>query len=91
MFEDFLISRHIMKRYRERADETIENVKRKINKDLKWMKVKKIINKGNHRHVFTTGSKEFIFKNDAGTWILKTIIKYNRDRFPLMIKKRIAS
>lgn len=88
MFEDFVITNHIIDRYEERIRAKRDEVIKRIKRDLHFTKVKKIVNKGNIRHVFTYNSKEFIFVKDGATWILKTIIKHNRERQPSIIKKR---
>lgn len=88
MFEDFLISQHICDRYRERVDGSVKNIKRKINQELHFSKVKQIINNGNVRHIFTLHSKEFIFVRKGRRWILKTIIKRSRLNNDHWIEKR---
>lgn len=88
MFEDYIITNHAMQRYMERVDFNPKEVIKRIKSDLYFKKVKRIVNNGNTRHVFTFNSKEFIFKNDCGTWILKTVIKRNRGTNPLAIEKR---
>jgi len=65
------------------------SIKVKIKRDLSFKRVKKIVNKGNTRHVFTLNSKEFIFVKTRGTWILKTIIKRNRQQNSYAIQKRL--
>lgn len=90
MFEDFIITNHIKERYKQRIGASEKEIVKRIKKDLHFTKVKQIVNVGNTRHVFTFNSKEFIFVNDNGKWILKTIIKRNRERNPIAIEKRAA-
>jgi hypothetical protein len=91
MFEDFIITKHAIERYRERVSEDAKDIIRRIKRDLYFKKIRRIVNKGNIRHVFTFHSKEFIFVNDNGKWILKTVIKRNRTRNPQAIEKRLAA
>lgn len=88
MFEDFIITDHIMQRYQERVSQSRKDVIKKIKKDLHFTKVKRIVNVGNIRHVFTRHSKEFIFVNDRGQWVLRTIIKRSRNTNDRAIYKR---
>lgn len=88
MFEDFSIPQHIIDRYRERVDETVVNIKRRINQDLHFTKVKQIVNNGRTKHIFTRYSKEFIFVKVKGQWELKTVIKRTRKSTPSAIEKR---
>jgi hypothetical protein len=89
VFEDYIITNHAMQRYMERVDFNPKEVIKRIKSDLYFKKVKRIVNDGDIRHVFTRNSKEFIFKNDNGQWILKTVIKRNRGTNPWAIEKRI--
>lgn len=88
MFEDFIITDHIMKRYQERVSQSRKDVIKRIKKDLHFTKINQIINKGNIRYVFTLHSKEFIFVRDGSKWILKTIIKRSRINNQKAIQKR---
>lgn len=80
MFEEYIITNHVIERYKERIGEQDKEVVKRIRKDLHFTKVKKIVNEDNIRHVFTFNSKEFIFVKNRGYWILKTVIKRNRVR-----------
>ena len=93
MFEYYIIGEHVIDRYRERVDETVENIKRRINRDLYFMKIRHIVNNGNTRHVFTIGSKEFIFVKKRGVWVLKTVIRRNRkvNNRAIQHRKRVAA
>ena len=91
MFEDFIITNHIAERYCQRIGADKKEVLKRIKRDLHFTKVKRIVNNGNHRHVFTYNSKEFIFKKDKKQWILKTIIKRSRSNNEYAIKKRLTS
>jgi hypothetical protein len=88
MFEDFIITDHVMERYQERVSETKKDVVKRIRKDLHFKKVQQIINVGNVRHVFTSHSKEFIFAKEGFRWVLKTIIKRNRNTQQVAMMKR---
>lgn len=88
MFEYYIITDHVIDRYRQRVDENVEKIKRRIRQDLYYKKIKQIVYRGNVRHVFTIGSKEFIFVNKRGRWILKTVIKRTRKRTEIAIKQR---
>lgn len=91
MFEKFIVTNHITKRYFERIGANKKEVYRRIQRDLHFSKVKRIVNIGNHRHIFTLHSKEFIFKKDGPNWILKTIIKRSRNDNDYAIQKRLKS
>ncbi|MGG1916031.1 hypothetical protein ABFY54_28925 [Priestia megaterium] len=88
MFEYYIITEHVIDRYRQRVDETVENIKKRIKQDLYFKKIKQIVNKGNVRHVFTISSKEFIFVKERGRWLLKTVIKRSRKTNDLAIQQR---
>jgi hypothetical protein len=88
MFEDYIITKHAIERYMERIDYNRKDAIKRIQSDLYFKKVKRIINNGDTRHVFTNNSKEFIFKKDAGTWILKTVIKRTRHTNQFAMDKR---
>lgn len=88
MFEDFVITDHIIERYYQRVSQSEKDIKRRIKRDLHFTKVKQIVNVGNVRHVFTWHSKEFIFVKDGSKWILKTIIKRSRANNQYAIQKR---
>jgi len=88
MFEDFIITNHIKERYKQRIGASEKEIVKRIKKDLKFTKVKRIVNIGNVRHVFTVNSKEFIFVKDGSKWILKTVIKRNRENTKKVIEKR---
>lgn len=89
MFEHFIITDHIMDRYEQRVHSSRKEVIQRIKKDLHFTKVKKIVNNGNVRHVFTFHSKEFIFVKDGPTWVLRTIIKRNRENNSVAMEKRL--
>lgn len=88
MFENFIVTDHIIERYQQRVKVPKKEVMKRIKKDLHFSKVKQIVNKGNVRHVFTHHSKEFIFVKDHNRWILKTVIKRSRNNNPQAITKR---
>ena len=88
MFEHYIITDHVVDRYRERVNESCENVKRRIKNDLYFKKIRQIITKGDVKHVFTLNSKEFIFVKERGRWLLKTIIKRTRQRTEYAIQQR---
>lgn len=90
MFEDFIITDHAIQRYKERVDDEEKDVIRRIKRDLYFKKIRRIVNNGNVRHVFTANSKEFIFVKDKKKWILKTVIKRNRETNKLAIKRRMT-
>lgn len=77
MFEYFYITKHARDRYQGRVAKPSDNVKSRINRDLRINMIKRIVNIGNKRHVFTLYGKEFVFVYD-GKWILKTVIKHRR-------------
>lgn len=89
MFDRFIITDHFMGRYEERVGGNKKELEKKIKRDLHFTKVKRIVNDGDHRHIFTRNSKEFIFKKDGNIWILKTVIKRNRRRNPKAINQRV--
>jgi hypothetical protein len=94
MFEDFIVTDHALKRYCQRVlhdDDEKEEVIRRIKRDLYFKKIKRIVNNGNTRHVFTWHSKEFIFVKDRNKWILKTVIKRTRAKNPKAIERRIRA
>jgi len=91
MLENFIVTDHMLERYAQRVGSDKKETYRRIRKDLHFTKVRRIVNDGNHRHVFTLNSKEFIFKKDGNIWILKTIIKRSRQRNPIAIQQRIAA
>ena len=64
---------------------------KRIKKDLHYSKVKRIVNKGKYRYVFTFNSKEFIFVKDNGRWILRTVIKRNRKKSEQAIQERLRT
>ena len=88
MFEDYIITNHAIERYAERIKCNKKDIIKRIKNDLYFTKVKRIINNGDTRYVFTRNSKEFIFKNDAGKWILKTVIKRSRNTNAYAMQKR---
>ena len=90
MVEHFVITHHILKRYKERIGSDEKETKDRIKKDLHFTKVRRIINDDDHRYIFTANSKEFIFKKGKGIWILKTVIKRNRKNIPNAINQRLA-
>lgn len=89
MFEPFIISDHIIQRYIERVGCKRKEVINRIRRDLHFTNANRIINIGNDRHVFTRGNKEFIFKKLNDAWILKTIIRHNRQKSQKAIEKRL--
>lgn len=91
MFEQFIITNHVVERYLERVGAKKKDAVRRIKRDLHYTKVKKIVNKGNYRYVFTWNSKEFIFKKDKGRWILNTVIKRSRSNNDKAIQERLNS
>ena len=90
MVENFIITHHILKIYKERIGSDEKETKNRIKKELHFTKVKRIINDDDHRYIFTTNSKEFIFKKGKGIWILKTVIKRSRKNTPNAINRRLA-
>lgn len=80
MFENYIVTDHVIERYKERVGQAPNKVLQRIKSDLHFTKVKKIINNGSTRYVFTNNSKEFIFIKDHGIWILKTVIKRSRQK-----------
>jgi len=88
MFEKFVITDHMVKRYQQRTNTVKGEIIERIKKDLHFTKIKQIVNIGNFRHVFTLHSKEFIFVRSSGKWVLKTIIKRTREENILAINKR---
>lgn len=94
MFDKFIITDHAIERYDTRVQKekiSKKEIIRRIHKDLHFSKIKRVITKGNIRYVFTHHSKEFIFIKKNDSWILKTIIKRNRENNILAINKRLAS
>lgn len=84
-----IITKHSIKRYRERIlphygiDEDIENseVIKMIYKDLNYKAIKEIVYFGDKlKFVFTRQNKEFRFEksNDGKRWILLTVVRYKR-------------
>lgn len=88
MFGHFIITNHALERYIERVGYKKTDVMKHIKNDLHFTKITRIINNGNTRHVFTRNSKEFIFINNHGKWILKTVIKRNRETHKEAINHR---
>lgn len=88
MFEEYIITKHAIKRYKERIGEDDKFIVKRIKADLHFTKVKRIINEENVRHVFTRNSKEFIFTKDRDIWVLKTIIKRNKYQQKEAISKK---
>lgn len=91
MFEPFIITDHAIERYLERIGASKKEVMKRIKKDLHYSKVKRIVNKGKYRYVFTFNSKEFIFVKDNGRWILRTVIKRNRKKSEQAIQERLRT
>lgn len=89
MFEKFIITNHVIERYYERVSGDRKEILRRINNDLHFSKVKRIINIGSYRYVFTRNSKEFIFIKDNGKWILNTVIKRSRKSTDKAIEDRL--
>ena len=90
MFENYFITQHAIERYAERVSFDKKDIIKRIKHDLHFSKVKRIVNHGNIRHIFTYNSKEFIFIKDGqrNTWILKTVIKRSRKTQPYAMRKR---
>lgn len=88
MFGHFIITKHALERYIERVGYNKADVIKHIQNDLHYKKIVRIVNNGNTRHVFTRNSKEFIFINNHGKWILKTVIKRNRENHKEAISHR---
>ncbi|MDG0860309.1 hypothetical protein [Staphylococcus equorum] len=91
MFENFIITNHVVDRYLERIGSKNKDVMKRIKRDLHYTKVKRIVNCGNYRYVFTLNSKEFIFIYDRGKWILNTVIKRSRQNADKAIQDRLRS
>lgn len=91
MFEHFIITNHVVERYLERVGSKEKDAIKRIKRDLHYSKVKRIVNIGNHRHIFTINSKEFIFVKKRGRWILNTIIKRSHNTNNRAIQSRIKS
>lgn len=91
MFENFIITDHVVERYYERVSNDRKEIIRRIKRDLSIKRVKRIVNNGNIRHVFTFNSKEFIFEKTRDVWILKTVIKRTRNNNKNAINKRIKT
>jgi hypothetical protein len=91
MFENYIITTHVVNRYLERVSETQKDAIKRIRYDLSYKRVKRIVNIGNTRHVFTVNSKEFIFVKSKGRWFLKTVVKRSREATDRTIEKRIRT
>jgi len=91
MFENYVITDHAVERYQERMGEEKKNVIKRIRADLHFTKVKRIINEGSIKHVFTRNGKEFVFTKDGNVWVLKTVIKRTRQNHTNRISKKQAS
>lgn len=89
MFEDYIITEHVVERYNQRISESKSDVEKRIRRDLSYKRVKRIVNNGNTRHIFTFNSKEFIFKKGKNCWLLITVIKRNRENNSHAINRRI--
>ena len=77
---NYIVTKHAIERYEERIGKykgtsTLECIKI----DLGFKRIKKIVNKGKTKHVFTTGNIEFIFEVCRNRLYLKTVIKRNRN------------
>lgn len=90
MFENYIITNHVVERYFERIGSKKKDVIKRIKRDLHYSKVKRIVNIGNTRHVFTINSKEFIFvQRRSGRWVLNTVIKRSRQNTDKAIQYRL--
>lgn len=86
-FGKVFFSAHAIERYRQRVL-THKNMNTEIPKkdvismiyrDIDYKHIKEIVSFANdYKFVFTRHSTEFIFKNENGTWILITVIRYKR-------------
>lgn len=88
MFEDFIITNHVIQRYEQRVGECRKNIESRIKRDVRNLNIKQIVNNGNVRHIFTRNSKEFIFVKERNRWILTTVIKRSRNNNHEAIEKR---
>ena len=88
MLENFIITNHAISRYAERIGYNKNDIIKRIKSDLYFTKTIRIVNHEDTRYIFTYNSKEFIFKKSNGLWILKTVIKRNRERHYEAIEKR---
>lgn len=89
IFGDIIITKHSIKRYRERIlphygiDKDISDgeVIKMMYKDLNYRSIKEIVNFGNDlKFVFTRNHKEFRFEksNNGKRWVLLTVVRYRR-------------
>lgn len=93
MFEQYFITKHVLEQYSKRCKCSLSESERRIRKDLRFTKAKKIVNIGPYRYVFTEHSKEFIFvrnhNRENAPWVLRTIIKRSRFSNNEAINKRL--
>lgn len=78
MFDEYIVSKHVLERYAQRVQGSTDNILRRIEKDLSIKKTKYIFDIGCKRHVFSEYGKQFVFERCPGVWVLKTVIKRNR-------------
>jgi hypothetical protein len=85
---NYIVTKHAIERYEERVGKyknlsTVEC----IRVDLNYKRIKRIVNKGKTKHVYTTGNIEFIFEVCKNKLYLKTVIKRNRENGKRKIEK----
>ena len=91
----YSVTSHAVEQYEDRVKNKLyPNVYKCIKNDLRTLNIRNIITIGDECHIFTKGSKEFVFSvKDTGlskSYVLKTVIKRNVEDTRKTIEKRKA-
>lgn len=88
IFGHIIFSDHAIERYRERIlkhknldmEMDRKDVIKLILRDISYKNIKKIVNYGNYKFVFTRYNCEFRFErsHDNKSWVLLTVVRYKR-------------
>lgn len=92
---NYIITNHVVEQYNKRVkDKYFKDTRKCIKNDLKTLNIRNVIRVGEKIHVFTKGSKEFIFyaverRNGVGEiLILRTMIKRNIEDTRKIVEQR---
>lgn len=96
MVGNFVITKHALQRYEQRTNESKLSVQRRILRDLKALRNKKIVHIGPTKHVFYTqpngNVREFILeesKTKKDTYYVTTIINRTPESSKIAYEKRL--
>lgn len=90
---DIVITNHAKKRFEERigsrrrSNITTKGIKKTIERELSFQRIRYIIDIGTMKYIFLKNGKEYRFKRNADKWFLLTVIRHNRANYQKRVNK----